>query len=171
MASESMAGDSETTTRGRPIFLQRILVAVVQAAALYWLTSAAEPPLSWPATESRLFEPLLLVSVYVPLVLLLGLGQIRLRPLAICAAIAAAVIMGLGFHQADRVGISVRGPTEASWPTFRFFVVLSASLFVAHVLVIDSAAMRRLAPPYSRHFDTAWRLGVQAVLAVAFLAL
>src|SRR6185437_8061877 len=84
------------------ILVARVLTAVLQATALYLLTDAATGPRSWPATEPGIFEPLLLVAAYVPLIVMLGLGQLRAVPLAIWAALAALVIAGLGYHDAVR---------------------------------------------------------------------
>ena len=49
----------------------------------------------------------------------------------------------------------------------RMGLALSASLFIAHT-VVDSVIERRLFPPYPRHFDTAWKQGVQAILTLFF---
>ena len=154
--------------RSRP-FLARLLTALLQALALYLLAEALDAPLSWPATERRLFIPMLLVSAYVPLVLQLGLGQIRPRPLAIWAAIAAVVIAGLGYHDAVR-GRVAEFPNEILLlPSFSLWLALSAGLYIAHVLVVDAVIERRLVPSYPRHFDTAWKQGVQMVLAASFV--
>src|SRR5260221_13454149 len=156
MSGDSVAHDDGTTSRG--VFLQRLAAAVVQAAAFWWLTSlAATSPLSWPATEPRLFEPLFLVFAYVPLIIMVGVGQVRLRPLLIWAAIAAAAVAGLGFHDVDRLGAPAQSPEGETSPSYRLVLALSASLFVAHVLVVDAIIERRLVPSYRRHFDTAWR--------------
>lgn len=147
----------------RSTFAVRLLIALAQARALYWLTGTLAAAPSWSTSEPAVFIPLLLVSYYVPLILMLGLGQIRPLPLLIWAAIAAVVIMGLGYHDA------VRGRFGATaWPSFELWLVLTVVVFVAHVLVVDSVIERRVIPPYPRHFDTAWKLGVQIVLAAAF---
>lgn len=164
MDEVTTAGGSERTT-----FLARLLIALAQAAALYWLTGAATAPLSWPATEPHVFIPLLLACSYVPLILMFGLGQIRPLPLAVWALIAAAVIIGLGHHDAVRGRFMGAGYTGAVWPTVTLWLMLTAAVFVAHVLVVDSVIERRVIPPYPRHFDTAWKLGVQVVLAAGFV--
>ena len=71
--------------------------------------------------------------------------------------------MGLGHHDA------VRGRFGATlWPRFELWLVIAAAGFVAHVLVVDSVIERRIVPPYPRHFDTAWKLGVQIILTAGF---
>jgi hypothetical protein len=145
-------------------FPVRVLIALTQAGALYWLTGTLTAAPSWPASEPSVFIPLLLACSYVPLILMLGMGQIRPLPLVIWAAIAAVVIIGLGYHDATRGGFGA-----VFWPRFELWLVLAAVAFVAHVLVVDTVIERRAIPPYTRHFDTAWKLGVQIVLAVGFV--
>ncbi len=152
------------------VFLARLATAIVQAALLYWLTEAATVPQAWPATDPQLFSPLILVASYVPLLALLGVGHIRARPLALWLLVAAIVVAGLGYHDAAR-GRAAAYPTEILlWPWFKLWAALSVSLFIAHVLVVDAIVERRLMPPYVRHFDTAWKLGVQIALSALFVA-
>jgi hypothetical protein len=157
--NEAMAAGGDRFT-----FPARLLIALAQAAALYWLTGTLKATPSWPASEPSVFIPLLLACSYVPLILMLGMGQIRLLPLLIWAAIAVAVIIGLGHHDVVRDRFRA-----ATWPRFELWLVLAGVSFVAHVLVVDMVIERRVAPPYIRHFDSAWKLGVQIVLAVGFV--
>ena len=168
MFGETTAGNGEKASESM-FFVARLLTAVVQAIALYLLTDVATPPRSWPATDPRFFVPLLLVSTYVPLLILLGLGQIRTRPLVIWAALGAAIVVGLGYHDAARGRVAISVTEEVFWPSYRLWLALSASCFIAHVLVVDSIVEQRLIPPYPRHFDTAWKQGVQTVLALVFV--
>jgi hypothetical protein len=156
--------------RDRTAFFVRLLIALAQALALYLLVEAASAsPPSWPATDPRLFIPLLLAWSYVPLILMLGLSQVRPLPLAAWAAIAAAFIIGLGYHDAVRGQFVPATNISFMWARHQLWLVLAAALFVAHVLVVDSLIERRFLPPYARHFDTAWKLGVQIVMAKAFV--
>jgi hypothetical protein len=169
MGDTSTAGGGGDDVRDRAAFAVRLLIAIAQAVALYLLTEAGTAPPSWPATDPRLFIPLLLVWSYVPLILMLGLGQVRPRPLAVWVAITTAVIVGLGYHDAVRgryVGVA---DGSVIWPRYELWLVLATGLFVAHVLVVDSIIERRFVPPYARHFDTAWKQGVQILLATAFV--
>jgi hypothetical protein len=151
------------------VFELRVLVALVQAVALYLLTDAAKAPLSWPATQPAAFVPLLLVFCCIAPLVLLGLGQVRLRPLMLWAIAAAVVVTGIGLHDASRGRLPDFNGQELFWPSFPLWVALAACLFVAHVLVIDSIIERRLVSSYPRHFDTAWKVAVQCGLAVAFV--
>jgi Domain of unknown function (DUF4153) len=151
------------------VFAARVLTAIIQADALYALTEAAVQPRSWPATEPQFFVPLLLISAYIPLLVLLGLGQIRARPLATWIAFATMIIAGLGYHGAGRGEVSSYTAEEIFWPSYRLWLALGAGLFIAHVLVVDSIVERRFVPSYARHFETAWKKGVQVAFAAAFV--
>ncbi|MGB8841807.1 MAG: DUF4153 domain-containing protein [Aliidongia sp.] len=168
-----MLGDllngGESPAIDRRIFASRILIAAAQAASLFLLAESAAQPASWPATEPRLYAPLSQMSLYVPLIMLLGLERLRPRPLTIWAIAAAIMIAGLAYHEVARYpGDNGANPLHrSSW----LFLAMPAWLFVAQVLVIDSIRERRFIPSYPRHFDTAWQLGVQIVLTASFVGL
>jgi Domain of unknown function (DUF4153) len=151
------------------VLASRVLIAAIQAAALYLLTDAAKAPLSWPATHPAAFVPLLLMFSYIPVLLLLGVTQVRARPLALWAIVASVIVAGLGVHDALRGRAGDFAGAETFWPSFPLWLALTGSLFVAHVLVIDSIIEKRLLISYPRHFDTAWKFAVQCVLAVLFV--
>ena len=153
----------------RAVLVARVLTAAIQAAALYLLTDAAKAPLSWPATQPAAFVPLLVVFSYIPLLLLLGFGQVRARPLALWATVAAIIVVGLAVHDALRGRAPDYTGAESFWPSAQLLLVLTGSLFVAHVLVIDSIIEKRLLISYPRHFDTAWKFAVQCGLAAVFV--
>jgi hypothetical protein len=153
----------------RVVLIHRLVVAVVQAMVLYFLTRAADAPAAWPATVPVLFDPLILVAGFVPLLALLGLGQIRLRPLAIWLGVVAAIVALLGWYDGWRERLPDWATQDAEWPSERVGVALAAALFVAHALLVDAVIERRLLPSYQRHFETAWKQGCQAALSVAFV--
>jgi hypothetical protein len=169
MSDTTAAGGDGAAMRDRTAFLVRVIIAVAQAIALYLLAEAASAFRWWPATEPRIFVPLLLVWSFVPLIPMLGLSQLRPLPLSVWAAIATAVIVGLGYHDAVRGQYVAAANGPVVWPRYQLWLALAAALFVAHVLVVDSAIERRLVPAYARHFDTAWKQGVQLLLASAFV--
>jgi hypothetical protein len=158
----------------------RLAAAIVQAFALVVLTEAARRPFPWLATVPTIYMPLLLVSLYVPVLVMLGVGQLRPRPLAVWAAAAAIVLVALGYHEAARgtfwgntglirqVGLF---PDFAFWlfPRFGFWLPVSIGFFIAHALVVDSVDSWSFTPAYRKHFDTAWKLGLQAALATIFV--
>jgi hypothetical protein len=144
----------------------RLLTAIVQGLTLYFLYSTGG---RWSPAEQQIYIPLQLVAVWVPWILYLGVGQMRAVPLAIWVAVAALILAGLGYHEATRESFvgrySLLNPRAGLW------VGVMLGMFIAHVLVVDSVAERRLVPSYERHFDTAWKIGLQVALAGVFVAI
>lgn len=163
--------DRVVNDRGPMVFLARCSGAIIQGAALYLLMNADDAPRKWPATDPLVFMPLTLVAVFVPVIVILGLGSIRARPLAIWTAISVAVISGLGFHAAWRGAVPAYAGEESNLPSVWLWLALAASVYIAHALVVDAVIERRFAPSYARHFDTAWKQGVQIALAIVFVGL
>lgn len=147
----------------------RIVTALLQAAALYLLFHATTQPHAWPATQAWLFTPMLLVAFCVPIVVLAGIGRMPAGKLAIWAVTSTVVIIALGCHDATRGRVATYQAEELFWPWFRLWPALMGALFIAHVLVAEAVAARRLLPPYARHFDTACNLAIQAALASCFV--
>ncbi|MEA1650670.1 DUF4153 domain-containing protein [Nitrospirillum sp. BR 11164] len=168
-------------TAGRPpdVFVTRLVVALVQAAGLYLLAEAATKPLAWPATIPTLFTPLAMVLSLIPLLALLGVGQIARRPLLIWILVATVIVAGLGYHTEARLpgarlasAGSAMGSKEAPsliWGHIDVWLSIAGGLFIAHALVVDAVIERRWRPSYPRHFDTAWKQGVQAALTLVFV--
>lgn len=147
--------------------LVRLAAAAIQALALVLLTEAATLPRTWPATDLPVFYPLLLISIYTPLLAMAGCGSLKPPALASWVAGATLVLALLGWHEAARGTVPPwPGPP---WPRFQLWLAVSGALFVAHVLVSDAVVERRLLATYPRHFDTAWKLGLQAVLSAGFV--
>jgi hypothetical protein len=151
------------------VFILRALTAAIQGAVFYVLIDATDWPVSWPATEPRLFVPLLLVSSAIPSLTILGLGQLRPLPLLIWTVLAALATAGLGLHDVARAQAADYSIGPSIWPGFHLCFALGIALFIAQALVVDAAAERRFVPAYARHFDTAWKQGVQIVLASVFV--
>ncbi|MEC4592855.1 MULTISPECIES: DUF4153 domain-containing protein [Nitrospirillum] len=150
------------------VFLTRLVVALIQAVGLYLLAEAAAKPLGWPATAPALFTPLLTVFMLIPPLILMGAGQISRRPLTAWAMAATLIIAGLAYHAA--ISRSPVGDGSPLWHNFALWLRLAGGLFIAHTLVVDAVIERRWRPSYPRHFDTAWKQGVQAALTVVFVA-
>src|SRR5271155_5876973 len=94
-----MSDAEMSTAEARPGWVggARLVVGLTQGLALYLLYSAMEDK-SWPATDALVFAPLLFVSLYVPLVVLASLGNLRTTTLLIWAVVATVVVAGFGWY-------------------------------------------------------------------------
>src|ERR1700674_4155397 len=81
--------------------ITRGAVALAQGVALYRLYQAYNAD-TWPATDGLFFAPLLLVAIFVPTLVVVGLGDLRGRTLVACAVAATALLVGLGVYDIAR---------------------------------------------------------------------
>ncbi|WP_269514648.1 DUF4153 domain-containing protein [Brevundimonas subvibrioides] len=148
----------------RTIGLARLVIGLVQGVLLYGLFQSTEggPP-TWPATEPAVFGPLLIVSLYLPLVLLAGVGRLRLLTLGIWAAVTTVILALLALHDISRQTAGLGTPL-----TFGLMAFGATALFIAHHLIVPADRERRLFATYAAYFDVAWMAGVQLALSVAF---
>jgi hypothetical protein len=149
--------------------LARVAVGLMQGIALYLLQQALESK-AWPATDGLIFAPLLVVAMFVPVIVVVGLGNMRLGTLAAWTAVATAVCAGLAMYNIFRDptgGTAIQRIT----PTAILWLSVGAGLFITHSLIASSDADRKFIASYSRYFDVSWKQGVQLVLAVCFVAL
>lgn len=164
--------DADITTRAsmasghHGLILPRLLIGLFQGFALYGLfLSISDEPLLWPATRPEIFGPLALVSLYLPVVLLGGLGRLKLRSLVIWGVVACALLAFLGWYDVARQALMNQREPFLSLPLFPF---LAAALFIAHHLIVPADMAARRIAPYPLYFDVAWKAGVQLALSVGF---
>ncbi len=170
---EAAAGTGRSSLGGGAsgLAVVRIGVGLVQGGLLWWLYNAADTTgsreLTWPATEPQLFGPLLLVALYLPFVLLAGVGRMRIVTLTVWTAVAAAALALLGWHDVTRQAPGLRG----DYPPFLDFPVMpfaAVALFIGHHLIAPADRERRWIASFPAYFDTAWKAGVQLVLSLGF---
>ncbi|OWT68945.1 hypothetical protein CEY04_29625 [Achromobacter sp. HZ28] len=203
MTMEERYSRAPSTADSRRVFYVRLLTASVQAALLYALLriGSDEDAIkhTWQSAHPQFYVPLLLAAVYAPCALLLGAGQMRVRPLILWTLIVALAAAGLGYHDAMRGGQYAHDYMNGlPLPWFRLWLVMTAAGFVGQVLITDgygndapividatetanaaasaptlasapAAATHALRSYYARHFNTAWRMGLQIVLAFVFI--
>jgi hypothetical protein len=158
----------------------RILIGLLQGLLLYLLYHAAQER-AWPATEFLLFVPLVVVALFVPVLLISGLGHMSRRQLVLWGGLAALLLAGLGGYDAWRVADLPlappvphdgspynQGPHRSAFPSPQLLFFASAGLFIAHSLVMAAVRDRRRIASYSTHFDIAWKLGVQLAFSGLF---
>jgi hypothetical protein len=137
---------------------QRLLIALVQSGLLYWLNRACADRI-WPATVPVLLVPLVLVLVLGPVMLIVNLGHLAPRRLALWGVAATLLVAALGLYDASS---TVLLPGERSSPSVLPSIALVAALFIAQTLV---AAASPASPDY---FVVAWKLAGQLTSSVGF---
>lgn len=135
----------------------RLVVGLIQgllAYSFYRLTDMDAP-------QTALLVTLALVTGYAPPLWLAAIGQLSMRGTLIWGTIATVLIAALGLSS----GLL---PDQES--TFLIMAVcLPAALFCAHHLVVPAIKTRSLIAPYESYYETAWKAGIQLVLALMFL--
>jgi len=156
--------DDTAVERLPTTFLSRAAIGLLQGLALYGLLRAAETK-SWPATDPLLYAPLVTACAFVPLVAIVGLGNLRPRALALWTAIAIAACAGLAAYDIFRdpdAGVR-HDPQPLLW------AALTAGLFIAHSLIVAGGSDRRYLAAYATDFAVSWKLALQGALAGAFV--
>ena len=149
----------------------RMGIGLLQGFALFLLYHASELK-AWPATDGLVFAPLLAVAVFVPLLVLSGLGNLRLRTLIVWTCVATILCAGFAVYDIfrDPTVTTVTETIPRIVPSGVMWFSLAVILFIVHTLTVAGEADRRVMASYPTHFDLAWKHGVQFVLAVAFVA-
>lgn len=165
-------GDSTLSVRS--LAITRLAIGGLQGLALY-LIYVAYDERTWPATNGLFFAPLLLMSLFVPLLVSQALGTMRWRTLLMWTGAAAFAIGSLAFYD-----IWHDWPVDWAWgeppvsrahvvPSPQLFCALVAGLFIAQSLISGGDADRKWIAHYTTYFDVAWKLAVQGALATAFV--
>lgn len=163
--------DSLGADEARLVWPARLIIGLVQGLLLWGLwrslgVTDADPAV-WPATVPTLFAPLVLVCSYLPVVLLGGVGRMRVRTLVIWALAASAVLALMAWYGAARRTAEdlEYAHTYISMPLAAFS---AAALFIVHHLVLPADQARRWLADFDAYFDAAWKAGVQLAMSLAF---
>jgi len=144
----------------------RLAIGFGWGVALWGLHEAWEAKV-WPATQLAAMSPLVLIALFVPLIVIAGLGRMRPRTLVIWTGAAAAVVAGLGVYDGLTATAEAFGERVAVSPVL--VVCAAAGLFIAHSLVEASDHDRRRVASYATLFDLASKHAVQLALSGAFV--
>ena len=148
----------------RMVGLVRLVIGLAQGIALYLLFRTTEGQgATWSSHHPEVFAPLLLVALFLPPVLLAGVGRLRWTTLAIWGVVAAAVLAFLAWHDVARQAGDV-----GRQMTFPLLAFSAAALFIAHHLIVPADRERKPIASFPAYFDAAWMAGVQLVLSIAF---
>ncbi len=149
----------------------RAAIGLAQGVALNWLYNAADAKI-WPATDGPLFSAAVLCAVYVPVVAIAGLHNLRTRTFAIWIVVASAVLAGFGAYDILRDPITVAGgDAPRNLPGVLVWAAAAVGLFIAHALIVSGDSDRKFIAAYPRYFDIAWKHGVQVVMAALFVGI
>ncbi len=169
-----MSNDTETALPSQAVGIARLVIGLAQGLALYLLYHALQDK-TWPATDGLVFAPLLLVWLFVPLVALQGLGNLRIRTLVPWVIVATAALAGLGWYD-----IWAAWPRDWAYqdgwqphvlPSAALCFFGAAGIFIAHALISGGDTDRRMIARYPTHFDVAWKLGIQLALSAVFVGI
>lgn len=160
----------ENENGGISTFAARLGVGLVQGVALYLLLTAFDNK-TWPATDGFVYAPFLFVSLFVPLLVSVSIGDLRTTTLALWSLIAAALAAGAAWYAIWQWPIEGAGvdrfPRIA--PDFPVFFFTLVGLYIAHTLIAAADGDRRLFPRYTTCFDLAWKLLLQGILSACFV--
>jgi hypothetical protein len=146
----------------------RVAAALLQGALLHWLYWLSQRYV-WPATDAYLFVPMMLVVLFVPAILIAGIGHLRIRTLLLWVGTATVLCAALGFYDRYRDGPGQPEYIYRFMPREILALALAAALFIAHTLITAAEPGRRFYPDYRAHFDLAWKHGLQLGLALGFV--
>ncbi|HEY5347228.1 MAG TPA: DUF4153 domain-containing protein [Rhizomicrobium sp.] len=157
----------ETANAGRGLL--RLGIGLAQGIALYWLLDALDAK-HWPATNRFLFAGLELIAFFVPPFFIQGIGNMRARTLLPWIGVATLLCFALGWYTVWRQGPD----TDVAPGIFGFFAFggvyffLQPGLFIAQALLTGGDQDRRFMASYPTHFDVAWKMALQFLLAGIF---
>ena len=142
----------------RTLLIARLAIGLAQGIGLYLISEVSKH-----GTPSISQDALTLVFSFAPIILIQGLGTVRLPVLSAWAAVAAIIAAGLGAYAGWRGegvphGYIIWGDM-AGLHLFAF-----AFFFIGQALVTGTDIDRRVMARYPTHFDVAWKLCLQLIL-------
>lgn len=145
----------------------RLSIGLMQGIALLLMHWSARATL-WPATDEALFEPLLMVVVFLPLLALAGVGNLRLRTLVLWLGVATIFCAGLGWYWIFRHATLPRS-YYTTW--FDFYPIAAGLLLVTHALVTAGDTDQKLIASPATYFDLSLKLATSLMFAGVFAGL
>ena len=176
MASNTSSGDVliPESVVPRTVAIARFIVGLAQGALLYAVYNALQHK-AWPATDGQIFAPLLLVSIFLPIILVSGLGHITFKRLVLWTAAATVIVWAVGFYDVWRLApdginwMGYRRDTHGIMPSAQAFFFTGVGLFIAHSLVLAATADKHWIAGYPSYFEVAWKLAIQIKFSALFV--
>ena len=143
--------------QGPSRLIARLIIGLIQGTLLYSLYRVAgdDGPNSGPLVAWTM------VGAFAPPLWLAAVGQISLRSTLIWGTIATIILGLLGW---------VSGSLEHLDSTLLVLgLCLPAALFSAHHLIVPALRQGEAFVPYDHYYETAWKAGIQLVLALMFV--
>lgn len=170
LLTESATPPSLVTSRVARV---RLGIGLLQGCALYFLYHAASSQ-TWLATDSQLFAPLLLVSFFIPVLMMSGLGHLADKAWWRWMLVATLVAASLAYYDVWRI---VGAPTsdygpgvpKAAYPSPLLWLFGAGGFYIAHALVLASATDQKRIASYPSYFDSAWKLLIQIQFSALFV--
>ncbi|NYE59266.1 hypothetical protein FHW58_000418 [Duganella sp. 1224] len=157
------------------VMAARLAAGLAQGLLLYWLYRAAREGL-WPAGAPYLMTPLVMLGLMLPVVLISSLGHMAPRKTARWTLTAGLVLAVLALHDSWRAaGLAelAAGPIARpvrNAPSWTLLWFGAAFLYIAHALVMAGVQDRRRVATYDSYFEVAWKLAVQLLFSLFFVA-
>jgi hypothetical protein len=145
---------ADVKAAGPRLFLSRLCVGLAQGALLMGLFAARA------ILDPYLFSAALMVFLFAPLLVLAGLGRMRLMPLLIWAAFAALLLAATGAYHHWRTLSS-----DGGHPGLALLILTTLFLFTGQSLAQSAVG------DYPAHYRSAWRLAIRIVLCALFAGL
>ena len=140
------------------LFLPRLGVGLAQGVALLALFTARVN------LDPYFFSAAIMVLLFAPLLVLAGLGRMRLVPLLLWTGFAAALLAASGSYHHWRTLSS-----DGGHPGLALLALTTLFLFAGQSLV--QAGAQAGGKDYPAHYRSAWRLAIRIVLCALFAGL
>lgn len=151
------------------IALLRLAIGLLQGAALYSLYRSFHAAIG-PAINGYVLPSLLLVFLFVPVLVVSGLGHLATRRLWIWGLVASILAAVLGFYDIWRTGYPDGvGHGSSTMPSALVIFFTGAGFYIAHALILAAASDNRRIARYSSYFEAAWKLAIQITFSGLFV--
>lgn len=167
MQKESLAESTTTKQVGHA----RVAIGLLQGVVLYFLYFIFQTKTGL-AANAYLFFPLLFLSLFVPFIANLGLGDLNWRQRVGWLVSVALISILCAVYSIWRARDTIlMGHTTKTFilPFFPIFATLSMVFFIAHTLICSAAVTRRWLAAYSDYFNTAWKFTIQLIFSAVFV--